>query len=108
MSTMQAAMGGKLSSMLKARIREARKDAELSQLALAERVGVSRAAVSQWENGDTKGLRPENLLNTARVLNVRVEWLVFGEEPRRPTSHPLTPGARRVLTDVRPALDQSF
>jgi transcriptional regulator with XRE-family HTH domain len=40
----------------------------MSQAKLAKLVGVSRASVSQWENGSTKGLKPANLLRVAEIL----------------------------------------
>ena len=60
------------------RIREARQVYQLSQGGLAKRVGVSAAAVWQWESGDVRGLKPTNLLATARALGVNVQWLVYG------------------------------
>lgn len=66
------------------RIRKERQAHQLSQQALAVKLGVSREAISQWETGDTKGLKPENLVRTARAFGVTVEWLVFGTEPKHP------------------------
>lgn len=60
------------------RIRKARKDKGLTQKQLADQVGVSRAAVTQWESGETKGLKPENLFAVANVLGVSAEWLGIG------------------------------
>lgn len=63
------------------RIKEARLALrpKASQQALADYVGVSREAVSQWESGDTKGLRPENLIRAAEFLRVDVRELVLGK-----------------------------
>lgn len=60
------------------RIREARQVYQVSQGSLAKRVGVSAAAVSQWESGDVRNLKPTNLLATARALGVNIQWLVYG------------------------------
>lgn len=62
------------------RIRKRRTALGLSQAELARRVGVKREAVSQWENGASKGLKPENLLKTADVLGTTVRSLVTGHE----------------------------
>jgi len=43
------------------RIRHIREELELSQEAFGRHMSVSKAAVSQWENGDIKNLRPANL-----------------------------------------------
>jgi len=47
-------------------IRKARREADLSQADLGKRVGVSRAAISQWESGETKSLRGKNLVRVAQ------------------------------------------
>lgn len=62
---------------LNARIRTARKRAKLTQDRLAEVLGISGAAVGQWENGST---RPEQdrLPEVAKVLNVSLLWLAWG------------------------------
>lgn len=60
------------------RIRGSRLDAKLNQTELAKRVGVSKVAVSQWENGDTQP-KGENLLKLASALGVSPQWLVNGK-----------------------------
>ena len=56
-------------------IKQARKAANLTQSQLAEKLGVSQAAVAQWENGLTHPsysiLRP-----LANVLNIPVDDLI--------------------------------
>ncbi|WP_022949550.1 XRE family transcriptional regulator [Methylohalobius crimeensis] len=66
------------------RIKQARAAKGISQQALGNAVGVSRAAVSQWESGDSKGLKPENLLAVSKTLGVTVEWLVHGHGLMKP------------------------
>ncbi|PWV58865.1 helix-turn-helix domain-containing protein [Plasticicumulans acidivorans] len=72
-----------MSSTIGERIRIAREAKGWSQLKLGEAVGVSRAAVSQWESGESKGLKPENLVAAARELGVDIEWLVTGTPDMR-------------------------
>lgn len=73
------------------RIREARQTYRISQGSLAKRVGVSASAVSQWESGDVRGLKPANLLATARALGISVQWLVYGSgRMRADTGGPAT------------------
>ena len=57
-----------------------RKRAGLSQEALAERLGVSRQAVSKWETGEAL---PETgkLAALAAELGVSVDWLLSEAEP---------------------------
>lgn len=60
---------------LKEKIYTCRKKAGLSQEALAERIGVSRQAVSKWETGDAE---PElsKLRLLAQVLGVSADYLL--------------------------------
>ena len=57
-----------------------RKKALLSQEALAERIGVSRQAISKWETGEAS---PEigKLLSLAQVFGVTTDWLLSEDAP---------------------------
>lgn len=66
-------------STMAQRIKQARTRAGFSHQKLGEKVGVSRAAVAQWESGDTKGLRPDNLVAAADALRVSIRWLATGD-----------------------------
>jgi transcriptional regulator with XRE-family HTH domain len=61
------------------RIRATRRERGLTQDELADRVGVSRSAVAQWETGRT-GQVTGNLSRIADVLEVNVEYLLYGED----------------------------
>ncbi|MBN2557377.1 MAG: helix-turn-helix transcriptional regulator [Clostridia bacterium] len=56
-----------------------RKKAGLSQEDLAQRIGVSRQAVSKWETGDSE---PEvgKLLLLAETFDISMDWLLSREE----------------------------
>ena len=57
------------------KLKDARKNAALSQEQLAEKLCVSRAAVAKWESG--KGLPDiENLKAISKLLNVSIDYLV--------------------------------
>ena len=60
------------------RIRQARRKAALSQAGLADKVGVNRSAVAQWER--VGGSRPtsENLARIAVATSIQFEWLATG------------------------------
>ena len=64
---------------LNIRIRTARLRAGLTQTALAQRVGVSRTAVVNWESGSNRA-RPsaERLEEVCRITGVAWEWLATG------------------------------
>lgn len=64
------------------RIAHARKEASISQQAVANRFGISRAAVAQWESGDTHP-GTTKLEGLAQVLDVRLEWLTTGKGNKR-------------------------
>jgi transcriptional regulator with XRE-family HTH domain len=49
---------------------------------LAQACGVTPSAVYQWISGDTKGLKPENLVKTADLLRVHIRWLVYERGPK--------------------------
>lgn len=70
------------------RIRTLRESRTLSQEDLGKIIGISGAAVSQWESGATKGIRPENFLRLCAYFNVDPYWVVFGAEgdPQRVVS----------------------
>ena len=62
------------------RIRGLRESRSLSQDQLGEIVGVSGAAISQWESGATKNIRPENFLRFCAHFGVDPYWVVWGEQ----------------------------
>lgn len=62
------------------RILELRKAADISQGQLAEDMGVSRQAVSKWEN-DLASPDTSKMIRLAEVLNTEVEYLVSGRKP---------------------------
>lgn len=61
------------------RIRALRRERGLTQDDLADRVGVSRSAVAQWETGRS-GQVTDNLARIAGVLDASVEYLLHGED----------------------------
>lgn len=62
------------------RITDLRKDKKLSQGQLADLLGVSRQAVSKWEN-DASSPDTLNLVKIADVLDTEVEYLATGRKP---------------------------
>lgn len=76
--TRMAKIPARTGSELWQRLRAARKSARMSQDELGRRVGVSRAAVSQWEHPDPeKRTRPrwETLAEVAKVTGAPIDWL---------------------------------
>lgn len=54
----------------------------LSAVDAARAIGITPSALSQWETGLVKNLRPENLLNAAKFYKVTMAWLITGIGPR--------------------------
>lgn len=63
-----------------ARVRQRRRELDLTQEALAERAGLSKSFISEVEGGQASasGLM---YMKIARVLDVSVEWLLTGDLP---------------------------
>ena len=66
--------------LLAERIKQARQSKNLSQKQLAQRIGVSASAISQYESNSHFHSEPsiKNLINIANVLGVSFEWLATG------------------------------
>lgn len=47
---------------------------------------VAASAVTQWVNGSSKSIKPENLYALAKATGFRAEWLAIGEGPERESS----------------------
>lgn len=60
------------------RIRKIRTRRKLTQQQVADSVHVTKATVSQWENG-IYSPSGENLYNLAKTLGVKAEWLLSGK-----------------------------
>lgn len=60
-----------------------RNKAGLSQMELAERLGVSRQAVSRWESGDTTPTM-DKLKSLAKIYGVSLDWLCSDTADRDP------------------------
>lgn len=77
---------------LSEKIATCRRQRGMSQEALAEKLGVSRQAVSKWETGDAEpGLDKLRLL--ADAFDVTADWLLSDEEPPQAPNPP--PSKRR-------------
>lgn len=59
------------------RLREARESREMSQQQVANHLGLSRAAITQWET-DTTSPSLHKIIEAAKFLQVKPEWLAFG------------------------------
>lgn len=62
------------------RIRQLRKARGLTQEQFAKLVGVTKSAVSQWEDGSTKNLKLATFLRACEVLVTDPEYLIWGDD----------------------------
>ena len=67
------------------RLQKARKEAGLSQEELAEQLGVSRQAVSKWEN-DSGYPEMEKMIRLSQIYQVSLDYLVGNEQEQEQTN----------------------
>lgn len=72
--------------MLGERIKQARLAAGLTQPYIAQKLAISKAAVSKWEKGDNV---PKDLDRLAKILQVNTEWLRTGKGAQKPSGVPI-------------------
>ncbi|MCY7036806.1 helix-turn-helix domain-containing protein [Streptococcus salivarius] len=61
------------------RLKDLRKQVGLTQVDVAEKLGISQPAYASWERGVKKPTQ-ENLVKIAQILNVSVDYLVGNSE----------------------------
>lgn len=66
-------------------LRELRKKAGYSQEELAEKLNISRQAVSKWENG-TANPDVNNLIRLGELYQVSTDFILFGNAPATKSS----------------------
>ena len=63
------------------RLKDLRKQAGLTQVDVAEELGISQPAYASWERGSKKPTQ-ENLVKIAQILNVSVDYLLGNSEEK--------------------------
>lgn len=63
------------------RLKELRKQARLTQVELAGKLGIVQSSYADWERGKKKPTQ-DNLVKIAQVLNVSVDYLVGNSEEK--------------------------
>ena len=63
------------------RLKELRKQAQLTQVDVAEKLGISQPAYASWERGAKKPTQ-ENLVKIAQIFNVSIDYLVGNSEEK--------------------------
>lgn len=57
------------------RLKELRKQAHLTQVQIAEKLGIGQSSYADWERGKKKPTQ-ENLVKIAQVFNVSIDYLI--------------------------------
>ena len=81
------------------RIAAKRKELELSQEGLGERLGVSRQSIYKWES-DASLPEIDKLVALSRLFNVPVGWLLGVEEESTQGSDPLSEEQLRMVEEI--------
>lgn len=68
---------------LKDRVIEARRAGGMPQAEFARAVGISTAAMSQIETGQTKSLKASTAAAIERATGYNAQWLITGRGPKR-------------------------
>lgn len=63
------------------RLKKLRKDTGLTQVDVAEKLGISQPAYASWERGVKKPTQ-ENLVKIAQIFNVSIDYLVGNSEEK--------------------------
>jgi transcriptional regulator with XRE-family HTH domain len=88
-----------LSGQLRARLKQIRLDAGLSQRALADQIGVSVSTISMVEGG-TRDTAVGNLEAWARACGARLDVVAEREDPERLSMGHLTDQQRQIVADL--------
>mgnify|MGYP000752062887 CR=1 FL=1 len=64
------------------RLKNLRKQAHLTQVDVAEKLGISQPAYASWERG-VKRPTQENLVKIAQILNVSIDYLVGNSDGKK-------------------------
>ena len=87
------------------RIREQRKQLKMTQAELAKTIGVSKVAVSNWEN-DVYSPEGENLDNLLKLFDVSADYLLGKTDTPRNASPAFAVMLREFLDDTPGALEE--
>lgn len=79
------------------RLQEARARAGLTQQQVADACGLTKGAVSAWENGVTDSILAENLFCVADALRVDPRWLATGQESETASIEELSPEIQAAI-----------
>lgn len=62
------------------KLRERRKELDLTMLQVAQKTGVSEATISRWESGDIANMRRDKIISLANALQVHPSFIMGEDE----------------------------
>ncbi len=69
------------------RVKRLRKELDLTQQELADKVGIGQSTIGQIESGRNKSIKADKLLKLAQALNTTTEYLINGEQANNSSIH---------------------
>lgn len=89
------------------KIKQRRKELDLTQVELGQKVHKSSQVISNWERGYTTGIVSEDLQELSVALSVPVEYFVSGDKTKT-APQPAQPHDQRLadLIQAYPTLDE--
>ena len=89
------------------RIRELRKERGIPSYVMAERLGISRNTLINWERGEKEPHAMEILENMAEILNVSLKSLVAGKSEIEVENSPIIRNLSERVSRLEKILGQS-
>ena len=89
-----------------ARIREKRRELDLTLEELGEKLGVQKSAISKWEKGEVLNIKREYISKMAGIFGVSPAWLMGLDNASDVSITYSAPGRETVTThaDARPII----
>jgi transcriptional regulator with XRE-family HTH domain len=87
-------------SKLSKRLKRLRIEAGLNQSQFAKAVGVTRACVARWENGEASSMVVRNALSVCEILNTDLNHLFHGKSKPAPLELDTLQKAIKIVDEV--------
>ena len=89
-----------LKEIISKNLRKYRKEAKLSQTALARQLGISPSSVSNWEQG-LNSIDIDTLFKVCKILNVPISSMVDQDDPKIDYVVPLSDSKKELIQYVK-------
>lgn len=82
------------------RIKERREQLNMSADELAAEIGVHKATIHRYENGDFKSVKLPIIESIAKILEVSPAWIIGKTDNPKPEVYPIPERDRREITKI--------